>query len=158
MDRMWDIEELRNFIKNESSGGISKEEVEQLINNAISKIDTKETLIQLWINKNPENSFNKTNINLLYLENYTKLLIYYYDSSSNNSLYQQLIYIKPNNISSIDIELNKSTEQGKDIRELKIKTLLGRLIFDNCIEHDYINNTHEENNEKIIPYLILGIK
>ncbi len=156
MNRLWDIDELRKFIKNEASGGISKEEVEQLINDAISKIDIKEKLTEIWKNSDTTIEFKKTNINLLNFEKYTKILIYYYDDIDNNNIYQQLIYIQPLT-TSINNNLNILTKKGLSQRNLEIKTLLGRIIFNNCIDYDYINNTYEEKNTNIIPYVIYGI-
>ena len=156
MDRMWDIEELKNFIKNNSSGGISKDEVNKLIDEKINNI-TK--INKLWENENQFDNFPQTQINLLYLYQYTKIIIYYKKHINDTNMTNTTLILKDDSstIRKLFYELIINNDNGLNIRNIDIEPYSGKIIFYNNYYNDYKNATSEENNEYIIPILICGI-
>ena len=156
MDRLWDIEELRNFIKNNSSSGITKDEVNKLID---EKINNVIKINKLWENNDQFNNFPQTQINLLYLYKYTKIIIYYKKFINDTNITNITLFLKDDSstMRKLFFELKSKNDNGLNIRNIDIEPYSGKIIFYNNYFDDYKNGTSEENNEYNIPVLICGI-
>ena len=144
MNRTWDIDELRKFIKSESSGGSSQEEI-----------------VKLWENSdlseygNGEINFLESKIKLA---DYNTLIFTYLENARGSTLVESLkIKIYKTAFRKVKTFFILPVDNGQLVRFIDVETYSNKIIINNCIKYDYINKTQEKETTGLIPYEIYGI-
>lgn len=141
MNRTWDIDELRKFIKSESSGGSSQEEI-----------------VKLWENSDVS-EYTNGEINVLKLQNYSGLIFTYLENARGSTLIE-VLKIKINNttVRKVKTFFILPVDNGQLVRFINVEPYNGKIIINKCIKYDYINETQEEEDTSLIPYEVYGIQ
>ena len=140
MNRTWDIDELRKFIKSEASGGSSQEEI-----------------VKLWENSDVS-EYTNGEINIIKLYNYSGLIFTYLENARGSTLVESLkIKINKTALRKVKTFFILPVDNGQLVRFIDVDAYSSKIIINKCIKYDYINKTQEEETTSLIPYEIYGI-
>ena len=144
MDRCWDTEELRTYVKKIVGGSSSSEPVKLWENSELSEYG------------NGEINFLESKIKLT---DYNTLIFTYLENARGSTLVENL-KIKFNNqaIRKVKTFFNLPVDNGQLVRFIDVEAYNSKIIINKCIKYDYINKTQEEETTGLIPYEIYGIK
>ena len=140
MDRCWDTEELRTYVKKIVGGSSSSEPV------------------KLWENSDVS-EYTNGEINILKLYNYSGLIFTYLENARGSTLVESL-KIKINNtaVRKVKTFFILPVDNGQLVRFIDVEPYNSKIIINKCIKYDYINKTQEEEDTSLVPYEVYGIK
>ena len=140
MDRCWDTEELRTYVKKIVGGSSSSEPV------------------KLWENSDVS-EYTNGEINILKLFDYSGLIFTYLENARGSTLVESLkIKINNKKIRKVKTFFILPVDNGQLVRFIDVEPYSGKIIINKCIKYDYINGTQEDEPAGLVPYEIYGIK
>ena len=144
MDRCWDTEELRTYVKKIAGGSSSSEPVKLWENSDLSEYG------------NGEINFLESKIKLA---DYNTLIFTYLENARGSTLVESLkIKIYKTAFRKVKTFFILPVDNGQLVRFIDVETYSNKIIINNCIKYDYINKTQEKETTGLIPYEIYGIK